>query len=91
MYFYNIFQLRKCILLIETAVGKKEKKKSTKQEDQPQPDFSKSSLTKGLGKPIEGKPLNEEDMIVMEGKLNAPPQSANIPTNDNEENVRHEL
>ena len=34
--------------------------------------------TEGLGKPLEGRPLNEE-MIVMEGNSNIPPDSADVP------------
>jgi len=32
-------------------------------------------VTEGLGKPLQGRPLNEE-MIVMEGNSNIPPDSA---------------
>jgi len=39
------------------------------------------SVTEGLGKPLQGRPLNEE-MIVMEGNSNIPPKSVNAPPAD---------
>jgi len=38
-------------------------------------DLSSVPLTEGLGQPLQGQPLNEE-MIVMEGNSNIPPDSA---------------
>jgi len=39
------------------------------------------SITESLGKPLQGRPLNEE-MIVMEGNSNIPPDSADAPRDD---------
>jgi len=52
-------------------------------------------VTEGLGKPLQGQPLNEE-MIVMEGKSNISPDSsdappANIHSSDNSEVKRDDL
>ena len=38
-------------------------------------------ITEGLGKPLQGQPLNEE-MIVMQGNSNIPPDSADAPRTD---------
>jgi len=52
-----------------------EKLKTSSVADAADPDLSSVPLTEGLGQPLQGHPLNEE-MIVMEGNSNIPPDSA---------------
>jgi len=55
-------------------VSKKKTKEKSKTSgvDAASPDFDSSPLTKGLGQPLQGQPLNEE-MIVMAGNSDLPP------------------
>jgi len=66
------------------APKKKTKGKlKTSNVDTANPGFS----TEGLGQPLQGRPLNEE-MIVMEGNANIPPSSAEPVETDNSDSSK---
>jgi len=58
-------------------------KPKTPSIDPSDPNFS----MEGLGQPLQGRPLNEE-MIVMEGNSNIPPSSAQPVENDGIDNSK---
>ena len=65
-----------CVLASKKKTKGKEKLK-TSSVDTADPGLS----TEGLGQPLQGRPLDEE-MIVMEGNLNIPPSSAQTVETD---------
>jgi len=68
-----------CMCFIASQTKTKDKLK-TSSGDAAGPDFDSSPLTAGLGKPLQGRPVDEE-MIVIEGNLNIPP-TQDVETGD---------
>ena len=64
-----------CVRFLASKKKTEEKLKSSSVDAAADLDFSSEPLTEGMGKPLRGRPLNEE-MIVMEGNANIPPSLA---------------
>ena len=72
----NVYTVLIYVEYICCSASKKKTKEQSKTSgaDATDPDFSSLPLTRGMGQPIKGQPIDDE-MIAMEGSSNIPPAS----------------